>query len=165
MVMTACSVLSCHPAHSSLYTCFMMLWYDIYTCLSFWRSKFGTWEIKWYSQLYILLSWLNNFLSVFDSPTSSYIIQYLSHHTTSAAIPYTTVHPIPSLNHVIEIHENWWNQRSLWQYAWKSMQIKPLPLHLWKSMQIKPLPLHLFMSLLWLMWWTFCEIKWLESSF
>ena len=36
---------------------------------------------------------------------------------------------------------------------------------LWKSMQIKPLSLHLFMSLLWLMWWTFCEIKWFESSF
>ena len=36
---------------------------------------------------------------------------------------------------------------------------------LWKSMQIKPLSLHLFMSLLWLMWWTFCEIKCFESSF
>ena len=36
---------------------------------------------------------------------------------------------------------------------------------LWKSMQIKPLSLHLFMSLLWLMWWMFCEIKWFESSF
>ena len=36
---------------------------------------------------------------------------------------------------------------------------------LWKSMQIKPLSLHLFMTLLWLMWWMFCEIKWLESSF
>ena len=36
---------------------------------------------------------------------------------------------------------------------------------LWKSMQIKPLSLHLFMSLLWLMWWTLCEIKWFESSF
>ena len=36
---------------------------------------------------------------------------------------------------------------------------------LWKSMQIKPLSLHLFMSFLWLMWWTFCEIKWFESSF
>ena len=35
----------------------------------------------------------------------------------------------------------------------------------WKSMQIKPLSLHLFMSLLWLMWWMFCEIKWFESSF
>ena len=36
---------------------------------------------------------------------------------------------------------------------------------LWKFMQIKPLSLYLFMSLLWLMWWTFCEIKWFESSF
>ena len=34
-----------------------------------------------------------------------------------------------------------------------------------KIHQIKPLPLHLFMSLLWLMWWTFFEIKWFESSF
>ena len=33
-----------------------------------------------------------------------------------------------------------------------------------KIHQIKPLPLHLFMSLLWLMWWTFFEIKWFESS-
>ena len=35
---------------------------------------------------------------------------------------------------------------------------------LWKSMQIKPLSLHLFMSLLCLMWWTLCEIKWFASS-
>ena len=92
------------------------------------------------------------------SGVMSFVLSWSAHHQRHEdAVPdggagTWVVHPILSLDHVIEINEYWWNQRSLWQKAWKSMQIKPMPLHL-------------FMSLLWLMWWTFCEIKWFESSF
>ena len=69
-----------------------------------------------------------------------------------------------SLDHVIEINEHWWNQIPV--TISMIIHANQSPCHfICESMQIKPLPLHLFMSLLWLMWWTFCEIKWFESSF
>ena len=64
------------------------------------------------------------------------------------------VHSILNLDHVIKINEHWWNQRSLWHLSMK--------IH---ANQAPANKIHLFMSLLWLMWWTFCEIKWFESSF
>ena len=76
-----------------------------------------------------------------------------------------------------------WGCGAKWWWRWCRYFIHPTltPEALWWSIKliklkipvtlsikinaIKPLPLQMLMFLLWLMWWTFCEMKWFDSSF